>query len=377
MRKIELSYSLAQPRPERSPHPALLRNPMMDVLHALHGSGSISGAARELGLSYRHVWGQLKGWEADLGQALVFWERGQAARLTPFAERLLMAERLAQARLEPQMESLRAGLERAFATALDDGKNAGAGQVLTLHASHDHALTVLQEHAAAAARGRSAPPRLHLDIRFCGSVDAVRALSEGRCEIAGFHTQPFATAASLSARAYRPLLRHGLHKVIGFARRAQGLMVAPGNPLRLQGIRDVARLRARWVNRAIGTGTRLLLDELLAQAALRPQDIAGFDRVESSHAAVAQAVASGGADAGLGTEYAARARGLDFVPLAEERYLLVCLKTALEQPAMQRLLQRLRSRAWQEHLNTLPGYAADHCGEVAPMKRLLPWWGGP
>ncbi len=103
-------------------------------------------------------------------------------------------------------------------------------------------------------------------------------------------------------------------------------------------------------------------------------DVVGYHNVESSHAAVAQAVASGSADVGLGTEYAARSRGLDFVPLTEERYLLVCLKSALEQPAMQRLLKSLRSGAWQERLNALPGYATDHCGEVAAMKRLLPWW---
>ncbi|PZO11570.1 MAG: LysR family transcriptional regulator [Burkholderiales bacterium] len=374
MRKIELSYTLTSPAPGRSQHPALLRNPMMDVLHALRASGSISGAARELDLSYRHVWGQLKDWEAGLGQALIFWERGQAARLTPFGERLLMAERLAQARLGPQMESLRAELERAFAMAFEDGISTDGGDVLTLYASHDHALTELQQHASTATEGRSASPPLHLDIRFCGSVDAIRALNEGRCELAGFHTQPFAASGSLSARAYRPLLKPGLHKIIGFARRAQGLMVAPGNPLRLRDVGDVARLQARFVNRAIGTGTRLLIDELLVQAGLLPMDIVGYHNVESSHAAVAHAVASGSADVGLGTEYAARAQGLGFVPLTEERYLLVCLKSALEQPAMQRLLQRLRSRAWQDQLAGLPGYAPDHCGEVAAMKRLLPWW---
>ena len=373
MKQIELSYSFAARASGGASGHALLRNPMMDVLHAVRSSGSISGAARALDLSYRHVWGQLKDWEVALGQPLLFWERGQAARLTPFGERLLMAERLAQARLGPQLEGLRAELERAFAMAFDDAKSEGAGEVLTLYASHDHALTELQEHAAQAIPGKNGSP-LHLDIRFCGSVDAIRALNEGRCALAGFHTQPFAAAGSLSARTYRPLLKPGLHKIIGFARRAQGLMVAPGNPLRLHDIADVARLQARFVNRAIGTGTRLLLDELLAQAGLLPEDIAGFSRVESSHAAVAQAVTSGSADVGLGTEYAARSQGLGFVPLTEERYLLVCLKTALDQPGVQRLLQRLRSRAWHDRLGSLPGYAADHCGEVAAMKRLLPWW---
>jgi putative molybdopterin biosynthesis protein len=77
---------------------------------------------------------------------------------------------------------------------------------------------------------------------------------------------------------------------------------------------------------------------------------------------------------GLGTEYAARSQGLDFVPLTHERYLLVCLKSALDSPALQRLLGLLRSREWQTRLQQLPGYASDHSGEVAAMKRLLPWW---
>lgn len=366
MKKIELSYSMAPRSTERSAAPALLRNPMMDVLHAVRERGSISAAARQLGLSYRHVWGQLRAWETDLGQALILWERGQAAQLSPFGQRLLMAERLAQARLGPQMESLRAELERAFAMAFETPGSGAASEVLTLYASHDHALTELQDMAGSTG--------LHLDIRLCGSVDAIRALNEGRCLLAGFHTQPFAQADSLSARTYRPLLKPGTHKIIGFARRSQGLMVAPGNPLHLLNLADVAQTRARFVNRARGTGTRLLLEELLAQQGTPAANIIGFDRVESSHAAVAQAVASGDADVGLGTEYAARSQGLGFVSLTQERYLLVCLKTALELPAVQSLLALLRSPRWHQHLNRLPGYSDDHGGEVAAMKRLLPWW---
>jgi molybdate transport repressor ModE-like protein len=127
MRRIALSYSLAAQRAEpglREPAHALLRNPMMDVLNAVHEQGSISAAARSLGLSYRHVWGQLKDWEAQLGRELLVWERGQAALLSPFGQRLLMAERLAQARLGPQMEALRAELERAGRLSCDAGGRA-------------------------------------------------------------------------------------------------------------------------------------------------------------------------------------------------------------------------------------------------------------
>ena len=174
MQQIELSYAIA-PRLAGSGRPPI-RNPLMELLQALREQGSISAAARALGFSYRHVWGQLKHWEGQLGQTLVVWDRGQPACLSEFGDKLLWAERQAQARLAPQIEALHADLERAFALAFDDRTH-----VLNLHASHDDALALLRVHAAASAR-------LHLDIRFTGSVDAIRALNQGRCTMAGFHT---------------------------------------------------------------------------------------------------------------------------------------------------------------------------------------------
>ena len=107
MRKIALSYQLSAQR-ERD---TLIRNQLMDLLQAVRSEGSISAAARKLGLSYRHVWGLLKEWELTIGQPLIVWERGQSAQLTPFADKLLWTERLAQARLAPKIEALRADLE--------------------------------------------------------------------------------------------------------------------------------------------------------------------------------------------------------------------------------------------------------------------------
>lgn len=379
MTRIQLGYETEGATGDSLRHrSALLRNPLIDTLQAVRDRGSISGAARELGYSYRHIWGQLRQWESQLGQTLILWERGQSAQLSPFGQRLLMAERLAQARLGPQIEAVRAGLERAYSLAFE-GNMAAAGsstEVLTLYASHDHALNVLQE-VSCGLRSSDLPARLrlHLDIRSSGSVDAIRALNEGRCILAGFHAQPFAAAGSLSARTYKPLLRPGTHKIIGFVRRTQGLMVCAGNPMRLGSLSDVVRRRARLVNRSKGTGTRLLLEEWMAQEGIAASDINGFDHVEASHAAVARAVLEGSADVGLGAEYAARAAGLDFVPLTQERYLLVCLKSALELTSVKALLSILRHQAWVDCVSSLPGYAADHSGQVAAMKRLLPWWG--
>ena len=358
MRKIQLSYELLAERPSE----AHIRNGFMTLLLAVRTQGSISKAAKQMGFSYRHVWGELKAWEATLGQPLIVWDRGHAAQLTPFADKLLWTERLAQARLAPQIETLRAELERTLALAFDPDAH-----VLSLYASHDDALPRLQEHASGTAR-------LHLDIRFCGSVDAIRALNEGRCGLAGFHTREQPAASSLTAQTYRPLLQPGLHKIIGFARRTQGLMVAPGNPLRIDSLKRIAHWRLRFVNRAPGAGTRVLLDELLEEQGLNAGQISGYDRCEPSHSAVALAVASGHADAGLGTEAAARTQGLDFVPLTIEHYYLACLKSALDQPAMQVLRQVLASDRWRLLLGGLAGYTPDQCGEVLSLRQALPWW---
>jgi putative molybdopterin biosynthesis protein len=325
--------------------------------------GSISAAARSQGLSYRHVWGALKEAEQTLGRALIVWEKGQRAQLTEFGEKLLWAERQAQARLAPQIEALRADIERAFSMAFDD-----SAHVLVLYASHDAALAALRQKTSVLG--------LHLDIRFMGSVDAIAALNAGRCLMAGFHTLERPGADSLAAQAYRRQLKPGLHKLIGFAHRTQGLMVAKGNPRLISGLKDLSQPGLRYINRASGTGTRVLFDQLLADSGIDPSAISGYATQEPSQAAVAQAVASGSADAGLGIEAAALEKGLAFIPLVRERYHLVCLKSALSQAPVQALLKVLQSPAWQAAIAQLPGYSvADaQSGQVLSMRALLPWW---
>ncbi len=363
MHRLQFHYTLSG-----DASPALVRNPLIDLLQAVSTHGSISAAARALGLSYRHVWGELKRWEQELGNELVLWEKGQAARLSEFGAKLMWAERQAQARLAPQIEALRAELERTYSQAFDDSVH-----VLTLYASHDDALSALREYALqhAPELGLS---QLHLDIRFTGSVDAIRALNEGRCVMAGFHTLQGTGRKSLTGQTYKPLLRPGQHKIIGFAQRTQGLMVARGNPLALTSLNDVANRRARFANRALGTGTRVVLDELLAQAGLDASSLDGYQHTEPSHAGVANAVAAGQFDAGLGIAAAAQHAGLDFVPLAVERYHLVCLKSALAQPAIAALLELLRNPAWHSVIAAIAGHAPLQSGEVLSMRRVLPWW---
>ncbi len=334
---------------------------MIDTLQAVAEHGSILAASKALGLSYRHVWGSLKRWEKELQQPVLNWERGQAAQLTTFGQRLIFADAQAKARLSPQIEALQAELERGLALAFDP-----SAHVIPLHASHDEALSRLRTHVAKA--------NLHLNISFTGSLDALRALNDGRCLVAGFHTRLPALADSHAARTYKSLLIPGQHKILGFVQRSQGLIVAKGNPLKIKSLAEVAARSLRFTNRPAGTGTRVLLDELLAEQGIAKTAIAGYRKTEPSHQAAALAVVQGNADVALGIEAAAVAQGLGFVPLVQERYALVCSAEALDDPAVQLLAKQLKSAAWLRELSKISGYSPLQSGQVLKMTQVLPWW---
>ena len=360
-RGIHLEYRFA---PDAAQRGATLANPLIDLLRSLRDTGSISAAARALGGSYRHTWGALKEGEQVLGAPLVVWAKGQPARLTPLAERLLWAETRARTRLAPHIEALRSELERASSLAFDADH-----EVLTVYASHDLALPLLRDHADAHG--------LHIDLRFAGSTDALQALAHGRCDMAGFHVPVLAAGRTPAfARALKGLLKPGKHKLIACHRRQQGLIVAAGNPQGVQGVAALVRPGVRFVNRQPGSGTRLLTEHLLAEARLLPEHVAGFHGpCEDTHVAVAAAVASGAADAGIGIEAAAAQFGLGFVPLAEEAYYLVCLKEALDRAAVLRLRGLLASAAWAGAVHSLAGCeVAEGAGEVLALTQALPWW---
>ena len=355
MLRIQLNYTFSE---ESARH---LGNPLFDLLAAIRDSGSIRQAAARLQLSYRHVWGELKRWELTLGHPLIIWEKGRHARLTPFGDKLLWAEERVQARIRPQIENLAAELESAFAMVFDD-----SAHLLTLAASHDLLLPRLKDLLA--AQGTI------LDLRHHGSLDALEELAAGRALLAGFHVSDEHPAGSLTARTFKRLLTPGKHKLIDFARRRQGLMVGRGNPQGINTLADLAKPGVRFINRQPGSGTRIEFDQLLDAAGIAASSIDGYSVEETTHLAVAAAVASGAAGAGFSIEAAALEYGLTFVPVSQEHYFLVCLKETLDHPAVQRLIATLQSSEWQSQALSLPGYAAAEPGKIVSLTRALPWY---
>jgi excisionase family DNA binding protein len=152
--------------------------------------------------------------------------------------------------------------------------------------------------------------------------------------------------------------------VIEWARRQQGLVLAPGNPAKIGSVADLKRRGIRVATRQPGSGTALLLARLLAEAGLSPDDLKTTGRPLSSHTDVADAVRQGKADAGLAIEAVAREQGLAFLPLVWERYDLVVRRMEYFEPPLQRLLAFTRNELFREHARSLGGYDVANTGAV-------------
>jgi len=356
MLKISLDYHFL---PAQEPQ-LQLQNPLFTLLDAIHHAGSISKAAASLGFSYSHVWGALKKWESLLGAELIIWEKGKRAQLSALGAKLLFAEQRAKARVLPQLDQLINEMEREFALVFDENV-----RILSLHASHDLALSRFRDFLAKTAQ-------IHLNWQFKRSMESLGALSRNECTLAGFHICE-STIDAATQKALRNLLKPAQHRLIRFLQRRQGLMIQAGNPKKIQGISDLKREDVRFVNRESGSGMRIEIETRLKQNGISFSAVNGFNQVETTPLAVAAAVASNQADAGFGIEAAAAQFKLDFIPLLEEQYYFACTRQSLQTSAVQEFIAQLKNKVWHALIHDLPGYDSSKAGEVLPLAHASPW----
>ncbi len=204
--------------------------------------------------------------------------------------------------------------------------------------------------------------RSDLALHPGGSLDGLRRLAAGAAVAAGTHAPD--EDGAYSAKSVAGALAGQPAVVLEWAWRRQGLVVAPGNPHGLTSISDLAKPGLRVTLRQEGSGSRLLLEQLLARAGLAVGDLGGLDRVAHSESDLALAVLAGKADAGLAIEASAREHRLDFVPLARERYDLVLMRHAYFEPPIQALLAFARTRRFAERAREFGGYEVGALGTV-------------
>lgn len=325
--------------------PPLARE-FVPLLAGIAAGGSLAAAARGLGLSYRGAWGVLEAAERSTGATFVVLERGRGSRLSPLGERLVAADAAAAQLLVTNAGPLRVSLRQAHPAP-------AAANALRVAASHDMALAALR------AQWRA---EHGIELDFHGSAESLALYVNGEVDVAGFH---LGGRDSLLVSMLRPSRDQPLR----FLKRSQGLILPRGNPRRVSTLSDIAAKHLRFVNRQPGSGTRLLLDSLLAQGGLRPADVDGYANEEFTHAAVAATIAAGKADAGVGLEAAAREFGLTFLPLVREDYLFVCRKRAFRSPRVTAFCALLADAATRAAVDRLAGYALDDPGRPRELAR--------
>ena len=228
-------------------------------------------------------------------------------------------------------------------------------KVLVCIGSHDNTLDLLADELM------GLPEPVRLVSGHVGSTGGITALANGACHFSGMHLfDPVADDFNF------PFLKKFLPNldvtVVNLAIRHQGLIVAPGNPLHIQTINDLTRVR--FINRQKGAGTRVLLDWKLAQAGIGSDTIQGYEREENTHMAVAANVMTGAADCGMGIHAAARALHLDFIPLALERYDLVIPTCFLCDPRILAVLDLLASSVFRSRIESQGGYDTSLTGQI-------------
>jgi putative molybdopterin biosynthesis protein len=328
------------------------------LLEAIKRSGKLSVATAEVGLHYRQAWGLITTWSERMGQPLVAKARGRGTRLTALGERLLWIRERINARLAPHLESAASEVEQQLGEILDETHPA-----LCVYASHDLVLAELRDLLRTG-------PGPKLDVRFVGSLESVVALCKSQCEIAGFHLPEGSLGREVFPK-YEPWLKPRVQRLIHFVRRAQGLIVAPGNPLGIRSLADVARTKARFINRQRGSGTHLALDKMLADGGIDKGDISGYYTEEFTHLAVAAAIAGGVADAGLGIEAAARRLKMDFIPLFCEDYYLLAKRETIEREDVQNVIAVLKTESFRKIVVGFPGYEASVAGSIVTLDEAM------
>ncbi len=201
-----------------------------------------------------------------------------------------------------------------------------------------------------------------LALLLKGSADGARRLLANEAEVIGFHLihedGTWNNPAHCGLGGLRDLV------TIEWARRCQGLVVAPGNPLGIDDIRALARPGVRIVRRQEDAGADVLFRQLLRQAGLGLAELEVLKNGALTHDDLALEVLRGRADCGLGVEAAARRHGLDFIPLCNERFDLGLRRRAYFEPKVQTLLQFAQSDRFRSQAQILGGYDLSGHGQI-------------
>jgi putative molybdopterin biosynthesis protein len=195
-----------------------------------------------------------------------------------------------------------------------------------------------------------------------GSMGGLRALRQGRCHVAACHLLQDNEREYNFDYATREFEK--MPVVVNFCRREQGLLLAPGNPKGIRGVKDLARKGIRIVNRSLSTGTRLLLDRELKKAGVNAGKVLGYENEMPRHLDVGLEILAGRADAGPAIRPVASLLGLDFVPIRWERFDFLISKERFFDQGIPAFLALLHEEPFRRMAESYKGYKVSDSGRM-------------
>ena len=230
-------------------------------------------------------------------------------------------------------------------------------RTIVIVGSHDNSLDVLADLL------KATHSELSLSSSHVGSMGGLMAIKRGVCHLAGTHLLD-TEDGSYNISYLKKYLPDTKVKLVHLVQRDQGLIVKNDNPKGIKGIEDLSRKDISFINRQVGSGTRILLDYKLSQMGIKAAAINGYQNEEFTHMAVAVSVLSGADDAGLGIFAAARALNLEFIPVVTEQYDLAIPLEHFETKPIQILLEIINGRNFKQRVEALGGYSTAKTGKV-------------
>lgn len=223
--------------------------------------------------------------------------------------------------------------------------------------SHDPLLDVLSDLMSKSHSG------VNVSSTHVGSLGGIMAIRRGEAHMGGVHMLDMedGTYNVSYIKKYMPEIKMALLHLVN---RTQGFMVAKGNPKNINSVSDLTTEGLRFVNRQKGSGTRLLLDFNLQRSGIDSAQIKGYDKEEFTHLSTAAAVAENGADAALGIYSAAKAFGLDFIPVCDEQYDLAIPVKFLNTDIVAKVIEVIKSKEFISAAKDMGGYDTSHTGEI-------------
>ncbi len=302
-----------------------------NLLKSVEQGRTLASAAKDLNISYRTVWNELKEAEQELGCRFLDRVKGHGSKLTPAGRLLIHSLDRLDLQLSDELQRLADDIGTKLANHIQKKFN-----TLIFCSSNDPLIEYIS------------PKFEEITFETMGSGQALDRLLEDKANIAGFHISDPQEIKGIQDH----LQRRGL-VAIPLMQRIQGLILAKGNPLKIKSVRDLARPEVRFINRQKGAGTRLLLDRLIEREGLKTRQIKGYAHEEFTHNAIATSILAGQADAGMGLQFIAKEFSLSCIPLETETFYLAMKPELRKNKTIVSFIKSIQNRS-----NKTAGYKA-------------------